>query len=180
MLRLKFTALVAAAVTAVAGLSSAPAHAVGPFLFAPWALGHLIGAAARVAALPLVVGAAAASAAYGAPAEGLAPYPAASGYSPGCYGPPAAYSPPAYYAPPATYYPPAYGPAYYGPAYYGSAYYGPAYYGSAAPYYAPGVVHSPMRRFYGWPRRYMASRMRYSGRYGAQVRYGAGGFYRRR
>jgi hypothetical protein len=173
MLRSKFAMVLATAATAVAGLQSNPVHAAGPLLFAPWALGHLLGAAARAAAAPLVVGAAAASASYGAPAAG---YPQGRGYyyGPGSYGPGYAASPPAYYP---QAYPP---PAYYAPA--------ASYYRPAAPYYAPpgnagsaGYYGRPVTRWYQAPRGYYAApRMRYSGLYGAQVRYRAAGLYRRR
>jgi hypothetical protein len=146
MLRSKFAIVLATAATAVSGLQSAPAHAAGPLLFAPWALGHLLGAVARAAAVPLVAGAAAASASYGAPVAG---YPPAPGY---------------YYGPPVTYYRPA------------TPYYAPPGNGGSAGYYAP-----PLTRWHQAPRGYYAApRMRYSGLYGAQVRYRAAGLYRRR
>ena len=92
---LKQTVLAAAATAAFLCLPTRPA-AASPLLFAPWALGHVIGAAARLATLPLVAASAAISA-----AQPAAPYPP----SPGYYGRPAGYiAPPNYYAGPPAYY----------------------------------------------------------------------------
>jgi hypothetical protein len=139
-------AVFATATTAVLlGLPITPAAAAGPLLFAPWALGHLILAGARLATLPLVMASALASA--GQPSE---QYPATPGY----YGGPAGYSgPPNYYAQP---------PAYYRPA--------PGYYPAPQAYYRPPVAYPrPMPQLYAQPRGYYPSRMPYSGSYGARV-----------
>lgn len=116
------------------GAASAPA-ASGPWLLAPWAVGHVIGAAARLATLPLVLASAAASVPYGPgyyprPDNSLAPY-----YSTA----PTYYARPPYYASAPAYYPrtPYYagGPAYYPRAPYGGApYYGAASYRGGSSY----------------------------------------------
>lgn len=145
--------LTAAAVATAALLliPTRPAAAAGPLLLAPFALGHIIGAVARLAALPLIASAAASE---GQPAASYPPTPAYGGGAAGYY------APPNYYAQP-----PGYG---YYPA--PQAYYRPA------PSYG-----RPMPRFYGPPGGYYSARTRYSGSYGAHVSYRSGGFgYRRR
>ena len=146
--------LVASAVAsaALATLPAAPASAAGPLL-APWALGHLIGAAARLATLPLV----AASAASAGPAP--ASYAAAPAYNT---------APRPYYsAPPGYYSAPGYYPR-------------PAYYAAPVPYYAPprplpatsfgaGPSSALPDRFPQPRRGYYAPGMRYSASYGGQV-----------
>jgi hypothetical protein len=153
---LKQTVFAAAATAALLCLPITPAAAAGPLLFAPWALGHVIGAGVRLATLPLALASSAASA--GQPA---APYAATPGY----YGPPGYYASPNYYARP---------PAYYGP---------PAgYYAPPQAYYRPAPAYaSPMPRYYAQPRGYYPPRTSYSGSDGAQVFSRSGGFaYRRR
>jgi hypothetical protein len=166
--------------------------AASPLFFAPWALGHVIVAAARLATLPLVVASEVASA-----QQPQAPYPSTPGY----YGGPAPYyaqsnynaRPPAYYPQPPAYYPqpPAYypqPPAYYGqaPAYYGqpSGYYAQPsrYYAAPQAYYRPALAYArPMPQFYAQPRGFYAPRTPYSGSYGAGGFRRSGGFsYRRR
>ena len=84
----------AVATAALVCLPVGPVAAAGPFLFAPWALGHIV--------LPLVAAATAAS----QPATPYGPSPA---YAPGFYAPPNYYvRPPGYYGPSLGYYPPAY------------------------------------------------------------------------
>ena len=79
----------AAIVTALLCVPMAPAMAAGPLLFAPWLLGgHVLGAVARLATLPLVVASAVTS----------APPPAVAYSPPGGY-----YGQPTYYPPPPTY-----------------------------------------------------------------------------
>jgi hypothetical protein len=145
MPKLKLTAAAAVAAS-IAWLTAAPAAIAGPWL-APWALGHVIGAAARLATLPIIAASAASSA--GPPPPG---HYASAGY----------YGPPAYYAPPAAYYSPP--PAYYAPPYYNGpqAYY-PAYaYRTPTPYVAAVPVPGPFHRYSG-------AGMRYSGAYGGAV-----------
>ncbi len=171
----KQTVLAAVAAAALVCLPIRPA-AAGPLLFAPWALVHVIGAAARLASLPLVMASAAASI-----QQPQAPYPSAPGY----YGGPATYyaqsnsyaRPPAYYAPP---------PAYYGqpPGYYPQP---SPYYAAPQAYYRPALAYArPMPQFYSQPRGFYASRTPYSrtpysGSYGAGGLRRSGGFaYRRR
>lgn len=137
---LKQTVVAAAATAALLCLPVAPAQAAGPLIFAPWALGHIILAGARLATLPLLIVASAAAAAEQPPAQ-YAP-------TPGYYGGPPGYSapPPNYYAPPQGYYPAPQG------------------------YYRPAVAYAPpMQQFYGQPRGYYSPRMPYSGSYGARV-----------
>lgn len=160
MHRLKMLGLAAVGTTALLCISSGPALAAGPLLFAPWALGHLL----RAATVPLVAAAAAASASvpYGAPGYAAPPgyYGPGFGAAPAYYGAPAYFPAPSYYGPPVSYYVP--GPSYYSvpPAYYG--------YGRAYP------------RYYG-PRGYDAApRLRYSGPHASQAWHGGGGYYRRR
>jgi hypothetical protein len=152
---LKQTVLAAAATAALVCLPVRPAAAAGPLLFAPWALGHIIGAGVRLATLPLVVASAAASA-----GQPQAPYPP----NPGYYGPPG-YAAPNYYARP---------PVYYGPP--------QGYYSAPQAYYRPALAYAPpMPRYYAQTRGYNARRTPYSGSYGAQGFYRSGGFaYRRR
>jgi len=142
------------AVAAVlASLTASPAAVAGPWL-APWALGQVIGAAARLAALPIIAASAANSA--GQPPPPVAPAPYGAGYAAA----PAGYAAAGYYAPPAYYVPP---PAYYAPslAYYGGAprYYAASAYRSPAPY--RGTV--PLPESFS---RYSVAGMRYSGSYG--------------
>jgi hypothetical protein len=154
---LKRTVFAAAATAALLSLPITPAVAGGPLLFAPWALGHVIGAAARLATLPLVVASEAASA-----LEPLAPYPPTPGY----YGGPAAYhAPSGYYASPPVYYAPA-----------------PGYYPAPQAYYRPPLAYAPpMPRLYASARGYYSPRAPYSGSYGAHAFHRSGGFsYRRR
>lgn len=97
MPKLKLTA-VAALATFLASLATAPAAVAGPWL-APLLLGHVIGAAARAATLPMAV----ASATLGPPPATPAPY------WPGYAAPPVPArgyyaQQPAYYAPPGHYY----------------------------------------------------------------------------
>ena len=119
----------------------APAMAAGPLLFAPWVFGgHVLGAVARLATLPLV----AASAALSAP-------PPQAAYSPagGYYGQPAYYPPPsAYYGASQAYYPGTVSYPYSAPRYYGPprGYYAPAsrysgYYGAQASYRSRGYSY---------------------------------------
>jgi hypothetical protein len=140
----------AVALTATLLLPTTPAAAAGPWIFAPWALGHVIGAAARLATLPLAIASAAANA-----QQPAAPYPAGPGYygAPGSY-----YGPPNYYArPPAAYYAQP-----------------PGYYPAPQAYYRPALAYAPpMQRFYAQPRGYYGS-------YGAQFLHRSGGFTYRR
>jgi hypothetical protein len=154
---LKQTVVAAAATAVLLCLPLTPAAAAGPLLFAPWALGHVIGAAARLATLPLVVASAAASA-----VQPQAPYPPSPGYY---VGPPGYYAPPNYYARPPVYYAPR-----------------PGYYPAPQAYYRPALAYAPpMPQVYAQPRGYDASRTSYSGSSGAQAFYRSGGFaYRRR
>ena len=114
----------AVATAALVCLPVRPVAAAGPFLFAPWALGHIV--------LPLVAAATAAS----QPATPYGPSPA---YAPGFYAPPNYYvRPPGYYGPSLGYYPP--------------AYYRPALsYGAAAPpsYAAPRGYYPSRPSYYG-------------------------------
>jgi hypothetical protein len=155
MLALKQTVLTAAATAALVCLPLTPAAAAVPLLFAPWALGHVIGAGVRLATLPWVVASAAASA-----NQPQAPYPA----NPGYYGTPGYYAAPNYYARP---------PVYYGPP--------QGYYSAPQAYYRPALAYAPaMPRYYAQTRGYYASRP-YAGSYGAVGFYRSGGFaYRRR
>ena len=105
MARLKNTVLAAVATAGVCLLPSAPAVAGVPFLFAPWALSHIVA--------PLIVGAALSF-------QPQAPYAAGPGYyggPAGYYAPPNYIQQPGYYAPQPGYYPRGnYGPSYYRPA----------------------------------------------------------------
>jgi hypothetical protein len=133
MQRLRQTAF---AVTAAAVLLGAPAAAVaaGPGLaFLPFVLGrHVIGAAVRLATLPLAVASAALS-----NDEPPPPYSQSPGYSynrapPNYYQPPYYRpSPPTYYARPLGYYPAPYAYQHRTP-----------YYAPARGYYSPGVRNS--------------------------------------
>ena len=156
MPRLKLTNVAAVAVV-LAWLPAAPALA-GPWL-APWAVGHVIGAALRLATLPLI------SARQPPPAT-PAPYwtgPAA----PPVRDPPAGYyGPPAYYAPPPAYNIPPVG-----------------YYGSPQRYYPPLANRIPYLRSMPLPAtfaRYSAAGMRYSGRHGGALFNRSRGFAYRR
>jgi len=152
MPKLKLTAV--AVLTATASLLTAPAVA-GPWL-APWALGHVIGAAARLATRPII--AASAASAAGQPRPVPLPYgtPAPVQYAAaGYYGPPAYGPPPAYYAPRFGYYgvPPV------------------SVYRSRSPYVAAMPLLSS---------RYSAAGMRYSGAYGRAAFSPSRGFAYRR
>jgi hypothetical protein len=138
-------ALKQTALTAMAGVlvcsPLTPAVAAGPLLFAPLILGgRLIGAATRLATLPLI----AASAAVSVPAPPAA-YAAAGGY----YAPPIYYPrAPQYYGAPQAYYPAAGPNAYSAPRYYppSQRYYAPAprysgYYGAQAAYGSRGYSY---------------------------------------
>jgi hypothetical protein len=147
MPNLKLTVATVAAV--LAWLPAAPAAVAGPWLV-PWALGHVIGAAARVATLPIIAASAASSA-------GPPPTPYWTGYA----APPVHYPPAGYYGAPAYYVPPtAYHSAPVG--YYGGPQRGyPAYaYRSWAPYVR--AVPQPFAR-------YSVPGMRYSEPYGGAV-----------
>jgi hypothetical protein len=154
MAALKSTVFTTLAATGLLCLPVTPASAAGPLLFAPWVLGHVIGAGVRLATLPLLAASAASYA-----GQPQTPYPP----SPGYYGAPGYYAsyyqrPPVYYGPPQGYYPAP------------QAYYRPA------PAYAP-----PLPRYYVPTRAYYAPRASYSGFYGAQAYYRSGSFaYRRR
>jgi hypothetical protein len=94
MPRVNQISLAAIGTAALLCVSIRPAAAAGPLLLAPLALGHVIGAAARLATLPLAVTSAALS--QSQPAE----YPGAYGGSAGYYARPNYYAgAPAYYAP---------------------------------------------------------------------------------
>jgi hypothetical protein len=166
MPKLKLTAISAIAV-ALASLIAAPAAVAGPWL-APWALGHVIGAAARLAALPIIAASAASSAGQPPPVT-PAPYAYGAGYAP----PPVGYPSAGYYGPPAYYVPP---PAYYAPSpvgYYG----GPRYYPAAA--YRNPAPYGAMPRPQSFPR-YSVAGMRYSGAYGGAIFSRSRGFAHRR
>jgi hypothetical protein len=153
---LKQTVFVAAATAALLWLPVTPAAAAGPLLLAPWVLGHVIVAGARLATLPLLAASAAASA-----QQPSAQYPPAPGYS---GGPPGYATPASYYPRPPMYYPPP-----------------PGYYPAPQPYYRPAVAYSPpMPQLYAQPRGYYPARMPYSGSYGARVFFHqSGGFAHR-
>jgi hypothetical protein len=150
MLKLKLTAAAAVATT-LASLPAAPPAVAGPWL-APWALGHVIGAAARLATLPIVIASAASSATQPPPPVTPAPY--SMGYAPPPFAPPGYYGSPAYYAPPPTYYS---GPVFYPGG--GQRYYSTSAYRMPVPYL--GGVRMP-ESF----QRYSVAGMRYSGAYG--------------
>jgi len=153
---LKQTVFAATATAALLWLPVKPA-AANPLFFAPWVLGHVIVAGARLAALPLVAASAAASALQ-APAQ----YPPTPGY----YGGPTDTAPPDYYPRAPAYYPPS-----------------PGYYPAPQAYYRPAVAYAPpIPQFYAQPRGYYRARMPYSGSYGARVfsRQAAGFAYRGR
>ena len=161
---------VSAVAAALASLTAAPAAVAGPWL-APWALGHLIGAAARLASLPIVAASVASSA--GQPPPPVAPAPYGAGYAatPAGYAAAGYYAPPAYYVPQPAYYVPQ--PAYYVPP---PAYYAPslAYYRGVPRYYAASAYRSPApyRGTVPLPEpfpRYSVAGMRYSGSYGGAV-----------
>jgi hypothetical protein len=157
MFRFKLTVL-SAATAILAWMPPSPAAAAGPLLV-PWAVGHLIGAAARLAAVPFIAGStmraqappsAEAASYYASPG-----YYVSSGYSPrGYYASPAYSSPPPYYVPPRT----------------AGAYHGwPQYYYPALGYRGPAPYLRPMPQFPDPRRGYSAPGMRYSGPYGGQV-----------
>jgi hypothetical protein len=103
MPRVSQISLAALGTAALLCASIRPAEAAGPLLLAPFALGHVIGAAARLATLPLAVASAALSESQ--PAE----YPGAPAYggSAGYYARPNYYArAPAYYTAPQVYYRP--------------------------------------------------------------------------
>jgi len=155
MPRLKQTVFAAAATAALLWLPVKPA-AANPLFFAPWVLGRVIVAGARLATLPLVAASAAAS-----ELQSPAQYPAAPGY----YGEPTGYpAPPNYYPRPPAYYPPP-----------------PGYYPAPQAYYRPAVAYAPpMPQRYAQPRGYYRARMPYSGSYGARASFHqAAGFARR-
>lgn len=161
MPKLKLTGLSAATV-ALACLPLSPAVAGGPLLV-PWAVGHLVGAAVRLATLPIAIASAASAASQ--------PPPGAPGgyYSPGAYYPPPGYyTHPGYYAPPASYYAP---PA----SYYGGWQH---YYSAPVHYGAPAYVE-PLRS-QPWLRGYYSPSMRYSGSYGRPLFNGSRGVANRR
>jgi hypothetical protein len=159
----KHAALSLAGAVALAGLPITPAAAAGPLLFAPLALGHVLGAMARLATLPLI-----SAAQFQAPAP--AGYPAAPAYAAGPQG---------YYPPAQGYYPPA--PAYYPPvqSYYPQA---SAYYAPRPVYYPPSPRYAPASpRFERPARGDYAPYARYAGSYAPHVAYRSGGYgYRRR
>lgn len=151
MHRFKLTALAAATAT-VACVPLTPAAAAGP-LIVPWALGHLIGAAARLATLPIIAASAASSAGPPVPPVGSGTYYA----SPGYYAPPAYYGSAGYYAP----------RGYASPGYYSGAYNGsPQRYYPASAYRGPAPYVGAMQRYPAPNRGYYAPAMRYSGSYG--------------
>jgi hypothetical protein len=165
MRTIKLTALAAAIVT-FASLPVTPAAAAGPLLV-PWAVGHVISAAARLATLPLVAASAASSA--GPPVYPAGPRYGAAGAG---YPPPAYYQQPAYYPqpvysqPPVYYRPPAYYPA-------GGYYTAPGTY-YLSPRYGPTPAYRTTTAFIGQPGRfsesprggYYAPGMRYAPAYG--------------
>jgi hypothetical protein len=153
MRTMKRTALAAVTVT-LACVPLTPAAAAGPLLL-PWAVGHVIGAAARLATLPLAVASAASASAPPAYAAGPA-YAAASGYNtvPGAY-----YASPGYYRQPGGY-----ARYYAAPAPY---YFAPRY-SAAAPIYRSAAFSGPWARFPDSRRGYSAPGMRYAGAYGGQ------------
>jgi annexin A7/11 len=156
MNNIKRTVLALASAAALTVLPIAPAAAAGPLLLDPLGLGHVLGAIARIATLPLI-----------AAAQVQPPdvYPQAPAYYPpqqGYYPPPQGYYLPqqVYYPPPQAYYPPA-------PEYgYGRAY----AYPPALPSY-----------YYRSPRGDYAPYARYAGSYAPHFAYRSGGYgYRRR
>jgi hypothetical protein len=156
----KRTALLAV-IASFAFLPLTPAAAAGPLLI-PWAVGHVIGAAARLATLPFVVASAASAGAPPAHAGAPAYYPSAPNYNavPGSYyGPPVyyrqpGYAPAGYYAAPTPYY---LAPHYLAPRY------------PVAPVYRPAAFTGSWNRYPESHRGYSAPGMRYAGSYGGQV-----------
>ena len=147
---LKQTISSAAAIGVLVIAPIKPAAAAAPLL--PWALGHAIGAAVRLATLPLAIASSVAS----------SQQPPASGY----YGEPENYYPqPNYYAR--------------APGYYARP---PGYYYAPQPYYRPALAYAPpMPRSYPQPHSYYAARAPYYGSHGANVYPRSGGFaYHRR
>ena len=142
MTRFKLTASAAASAAALLVFPTAPAHAGGPLLFAPWLFGHVLAGVIAAAAAP------ASQPAY----PGAYPVAPAYGAAPSYYPPPQSYHAPPpvypYYRPPQSYYAPP--PAFSAPAY-SYARVVPGYQERTRGYYAPG--------------------MRYSGAYGARIVY---------
>jgi hypothetical protein len=154
MPKLKLTALAAATVT-LACLPLTPAVAGVPLL-APWAVGHLVGAAVRLATLPIAITSAASAAAQQPPV------------APGAYYGPIAYYPtPEYYPQRGYYAPPA---SYYG---------GWQHYYSAPSHYARPAYVEPLR-FQPPHGGYYSPSMRYSASYGRPVFNGSRGIANRR
>ena len=156
MSSIKRTVLAFAGAAALVAFPIAPAAAAGPLLFAPLGLGHVLGAIARLATLPLI------AAAQMQPPDA---YPQAPAY----YPPQQGYYPPqqGYYPPQQGYYPAP--PAYYQPA--------PAYGYGRAYAYPP----APPRYYYGPPRGDYAPYARYAPSYAPHFAYRSGGYgYRRR
>jgi hypothetical protein len=163
---MKRTLLAVAGAMALIAAPIAPAAAAGPLLFAPMVLGHVLGAMARLATLPLLA-ASQIPAPYYPPQQGYYAGPQPS-YQPSYSPPPAYYGagpPPQYYAPPRRDYVPY--------ARYAGAY-GPPF---ALPYGGAGY------RYGGSGYRYGGAGYRYGGsgyRYGG-AGYRSGGYaYRRR
>ena len=158
MPKLKLAAAAALAIP-LGSLLAAPAAVADPWR-APWVIGHVVGAAARLATLPLIAVSAAASAvADAAPPEASGHYaPPPGPYVSGGY-----YGPPGYYPPPPAYYPPP-------PAYYAAPV---GYYGGPQRYYPTSAYRMPTPHLGGGPvpeafNRYYAAGMRYSGSHGGQ------------
>jgi hypothetical protein len=156
---MKQTLIAFAAATGLIGLPVTPAAAAGPLLFAPMVLGHVLGAMARLATLPLLAGAQTPAPAYYPPQQG-------------------------YYAGPQPYYPP-YNQPYYQP-YYQPPPYGfrpaPQYYAPPRRDYVPyaryaGSHGPPIAQPYGGSGYgYGGSGYRYGG---SGYRYGGYGYRRR-
>jgi hypothetical protein len=103
MPRVSQISLAAIGAAALLCVSIRPAAAAGPLLLAPFALGHVIGAAARLATLPLTVASAALSQSQPAEYAGAPAYGGSAGY----YAGPNYYvRAPAYYSAPQVYYRP--------------------------------------------------------------------------
>lgn len=147
---LKQTISSAAAIAVLLIAPIKPAAAAAPLL--PWALGHAIGAAVRLATLPLAIASSVASS-----QQPPAQYPSAPGY----------------YGEPENYYPP---PNYYAgaPGYHAQP---PGYYYAPQPYYRPALAYAPpTQRFYPQSHGYYAPRAPYYGSHGAHVYPRSGGF----
>lgn len=165
MVKIKLVALAVLTVTLTC-LPMTTAVAAGPLL-APWIVGRLVGAAVRLATLPIVSAAAAGAA-------GQPPWPA----SPRYYGSGDYYASPPYYQPPAYYPYPRYMPQGYG---------APAvsYYGGRQPHYYPGGVYRAPSGYAGPSRAplgrgYYLPSVRYSGWHGRAVFGGSRGVGNRR